>query len=117
MKDDEEKSLYIDCSKFTKLSAVLRLYNLKVENEWSHKSFMVLLSLLKDMLLKDNELPNYIYDAKKILCSIGLNYERIHACLNDCILYRKDYAGLESCLVCEVDRYKKSKNKILAKEL
>jgi len=90
LKDDAEKNLYVGCSKFTKLSAVLRLYNLKAENQWSDKSFTVLLSLLKDMLPEANELPDHTYNAKKILCSIGLNYERIHAYTNDCILYRKD---------------------------
>jgi len=57
------------------------------------------------------------YDAKKILCSIGINYEMIHACPNDCILYIKDYEDLERCPVCEVDRYKTNKNKIPAKVL
>ena len=48
---------------------------------------------------------------------MGLNYERIHTCPNDCILYRKDYVGLESCPICEMDKHKKSKNKISAKVL
>ena len=56
LKDDTKEPLYIDCSKFTKLSTVLRLYNLKVENGWSDKSFTALLNLLKDMLSEANEL-------------------------------------------------------------
>ena len=48
---------------------------------------------------------------------MDMNYERIHACPNDCILYRKDYEGLERCSVYEVDRYKKNKKKIPAKVL
>ena len=116
-KDDADKSLYIGCSKFTKLSALLRLHNLKAGNWWSDKSFTNLLSLLKDMLHEANELPDRTYDAKKILCSIGMNYEMIHACLNDCILYRKNYDALERCLVCELDWFKKNKNKILANVL
>lgn len=110
LKSDAEKPLYASCSKFTRLSVVLRLYNLKAGNGWSDKSFTALLELLKDMLPKDNELPNRTYDANKILCSMGMNYERIHACPNDCILYRKDYEGSESCLVCSVSRYKLNKN-------
>jgi len=49
------------------------LYNLKVENGWSDKSFTILLNLLKDMLPENNELPDRTYDAKKILCPIGMN--------------------------------------------
>ena len=69
------------------------------------------------MLPEDNELLDHTYDVKKILCSIGMNYERIHASFNDCILYKKDYEGLERCLFCEVDRQKKNKNKIPANVL
>ena len=41
------------------------------------------------MLPEDNELPDRTYDAKKILCSIFMNYERIYANPNDCIFYKK----------------------------
>ena len=44
---------------------------------------------------------------KKFMCSIGMNYERIHACPNDCILYQKNYEGLKSCPVYDADQYKK----------
>ena len=65
-KDDAEKPLHVRCSKFTKLSTVLRLHNFKVGR--SDKSFMALLSLLKDMISEDNELSDRTYDAKMILC-------------------------------------------------
>ena len=55
---DAKKLLYKGCTKFTRLSAVLKLYNLKVGNGWSDKRFTKLLVLMKDMLPKDNVLPN-----------------------------------------------------------
>ena len=64
-----------------------------------------------------NELSDRTYDVKKILCSTCMKYERIYACSNYCILYRKDCEGLKRCPASEVDRYKKNKNKIPAKEL
>nr|GEY31511.1 hypothetical protein [Tanacetum cinerariifolium] len=59
---------------------------------------------------EDNELPVTTYHAKKLTCPIGLVVERIHACRNDCILYRKDYKDLHECLVCKASRYKHHKN-------
>ena len=53
---DAEKPLYNGCTKFTRLSAVLKLYNLKAGNGWSDKSFTELLALMKDMLPEDNVL-------------------------------------------------------------
>ncbi|KAI5402887.1 hypothetical protein KIW84_050473 [Lathyrus oleraceus] len=103
---DAEKPLYDGCTKFTRLSAVLKLYNLKAGNGWSDKSFTELLALLKDMLPEDNVLPNQTYETKKMLCSIGMSYDKIHACPNDCVLFRNEYASLNECPKCGVSRYK-----------
>ena len=43
LKNDGKTPLYVGCSKFTKLSAMLKLYNLKVGNGWSDQSFTALL--------------------------------------------------------------------------
>ena len=104
---DYEKPLYGGCIKFIRMSAVLKLYNIKAKNGWSDKSFIDLLTLLKDMLSEDNVLPNRNYEAKKMLCSIGISYERIYTCPNNCILFRNEYASLNECLKCNVSRYKK----------
>ena len=38
---------------------------------------------------------------------MGLEIEKIHACPNDCILYRgKEYEKLDACPVCHASRYK-----------
>ena len=42
-----------------------------------------------------------------MICPIGLEVEKIHACSNDCILYRGDeYKDLNACPKCEAPRYK-----------
>jgi len=87
--------LYVGSTKFIRLSTVLRLMNLKVANGWGDKSFIELLELLNEMLPKGNTLPTRNYDAKKILCPMGMEYKRIHACPNDCIVYRKEFEGLK----------------------
>jgi len=115
LKNNAKKLLYVS-SKFTNLSAVLRLYNLKVENGWSDKSFTSLLKLLKDMLSWKNELSDRMYEPKKIMRSMRMNYEEVHACPNDCILYQKDYEHLEKCPVCGRSRYK-TNDKSMAKVL
>ena len=57
---------------------------MKAMNGWTDKSFTELLQLLKDMLPEGNTLPNRNYEAKKILCPMGMEYRKIHSCLNDC---------------------------------
>ena len=94
---DKDKLLYSECTNFTRLSAVLKLFNLKANNGWTDKSFTELLELLTEMLPEGNVMPSRYYEAKKILCPMGLEYEKIHACPNDCILYRKEYEKYNHC--------------------
>ncbi|XP_031131782.1 uncharacterized protein LOC116033164 [Ipomoea triloba] len=101
------KPLFSGCSKFTKLSSMLKLYNLKAKNRWSDKSFTELLKLLKDMLPDDNKLHCSTYEAKKMLCPLSMDIERIHACPNNCILYWKQYKDLHVCSKCGASRYKR----------
>ncbi|CAL8156901.1 unnamed protein product [Prunus armeniaca] len=42
-----------------------------------------------------------------------MSYEKIHACPNDCILYRKDYEDSTNCPTCGVSRWKEGKDSIL----
>ncbi|KAL5169879.1 hypothetical protein HKD37_11G031682 [Glycine soja] len=89
LQTDSKKPLYLRCkNSLTLLSAVLSLVNVKARYEWSDKSFSSLLQVVHDMLPKENTLPKNYYQAKKILCPMGMEYQKIHACPNDCILYQ-----------------------------
>jgi hypothetical protein len=37
---------------------------------------------------------------------LSMEVERIHACPNDCILYRKEYSDMNRCPKCKTSRYK-----------
>jgi hypothetical protein len=45
---------------------------------------------MKKKLSKDNELPDSTCEAKKVICPLGLEVQKINACINDCILYRSE---------------------------
>jgi hypothetical protein len=60
---------------------------------------------MNDLLPKANVLPRSKYEAKKIICLLGLEVEKIHACRNDCMLFRNEDAMLEECRVCGTSRY------------
>jgi hypothetical protein len=90
----------------TKLGTTLKLLQWKTETGLSEKGFEKLLKIMKKKLPKDNELPNSTYKAKKVLCPLGLEVQKIHACINDCILYHGDeYENLEACSVCTALQY------------
>jgi hypothetical protein len=104
--EDARKPLYPGCTSFTKLLATVKLYNLKVENGWSDTSLTQVLKLLREMLPKENTLPDFAYDAKNLIKSLGLDYEMIHAFQNDFILYRGKYESKDKCPTCGKYRWK-----------
>ncbi|KAA0062133.1 transposase [Cucumis melo var. makuwa] len=110
MFDDAKKPLYPGCKKFTKLSALVRSYNLKVRYGWSNTSFSELLSIISDLLPENNKIPTSLYEAKKTLGALGLSYQKIDACPNDCCLYRKEYANSTKFPKCGLSRWKINKN-------
>ena len=83
----------------------------KIANGVTDKGFEELLGIVKNMLPKGNELPSTIYKAKKIVCPLGLEVQKIHACPNDCILYRgEEYEKMDACPVCDAKWYKIRQN-------
>jgi hypothetical protein len=104
---DHAKLLYPTCQNDQKkLGTTLELLQWKAENGTSDKGFENLLKIVKKMLPKDNELPSSTYEAKKVVCPLGLEVHKIHACINDCILYRGEHEKLNACPVCGALRYK-----------
>ena len=52
------------------------------------------------MLPKENVQPQSTDAMKKFLKIFRFGYDVIHACKNDCILYRKQFDNMESCPRC-----------------
>jgi hypothetical protein len=93
----------------TLASGDLKLLQLKADHGWSNKSFKHLLDVLRDMLPEGNQIAESVYEANKIICPLGIEVEKIHACRNNCVLFRGVYADLDKCPKCGYDRYKRKK--------
>ncbi|XP_010484854.1 PREDICTED: uncharacterized protein LOC104763136 [Camelina sativa] len=61
--------------------------------------------MVHDMLPDDNVLPKSTNELTRFLKVFGFGYEVIHACKNDCILYRKQYENMETCPRCSSSRW------------
>ena len=71
------KNLFIPhCEKYSRVTGDMKLLQLKAAHGWTDKSFKALLLLLKDMLPEGNLLPDTVYEAKQIVCLVGLKIEK-----------------------------------------
>ena len=75
------------CTDYTILKFVIEMLNVKVMTNLSNKGPDMMLELLIKVLQKGNLVPRSTYEAKKILCDLGMSYKHIDACKNDCALF------------------------------
>lgn len=106
-----KEPLYPSCSKgITKLYAIMKLNSLKTQYGFLDNGVTAILELIKELLPEGNTLPTMFYDMKKIIEQVGMNYKTCDVCINDCILYWKEYANKVSCTNCNEPRYMTSFN-------
>lgn len=103
--EEAELPLYSG-STHTKMSATLMLFKAKARHSLSDKAFDDVLKIVHELLPLNNILPDGFYSSKKLFNAFDLGYEKIHACENDCCLFRKDLEHLETCPKCGSSRWK-----------
>jgi hypothetical protein len=64
-------------TQYMRLFVMMKLFLLKVSNEWGDYSFKDLLTLLKDILPQDNTILETVYETKQIICRLGLEVKKI----------------------------------------
>ena len=64
----------------------------------------MLLQLLNDALPNGVDLPNSYYEARKIIKGLDLDYVKIDACINDCMLFWNEHLKADNCVVCKSSR-------------
>jgi hypothetical protein len=107
---DNSHELYPGCNNYSKLCFLIRLLHIKLVGGWTDRSFDLLVDLLVDAV-PDIALPRNFHEAKKVVKSVVVWYTTIHACENDCILW-KEHENSNLCLKCKASRWK-SNNKSL----
>jgi hypothetical protein len=108
---EAKHQLYPGCTKFSRFSFVVKLLHMKSLYRISNSAFTAILKLLAEAFPDCNTLPKSYNEAKKFLKELGLGYESIHVCYNNCVLFRKGYAKHDNCPVCGLSRWKDPERK------
>ncbi|XP_042956354.1 uncharacterized protein LOC122292181 [Carya illinoinensis] len=104
---DARRPLYPSCTKFSKLSFIVKLLHIKSIGGWTVKSFDMVIKLLQEAF-PDALFPDSYNDARRLERGLGFSYEKIHVCPNDCALFWKENASYNECPKCGASRWEQS---------
>ncbi|GJS26577.1 zinc finger, PHD-type containing protein [Tanacetum coccineum] len=103
--------LYPGCDYMTRLDFMAKFTYFKVKGKLTDSIFNEMLEFFQHVFptMKGYKLPPLYYVVKKTFKTIRLGCESIHACVNDCFLFRGDNnKDVHLCPVCKMSRWKDS---------
>lgn len=103
--EDAKRELYPGCARFSRFSFLVKLLHIKSFYRISNTAFSAVMKVLS-LAFPQCELPQSYNEAKNYLRELGLGYDSIHVCKNNCVLFRKEYAKNNDCPVCGASRWK-----------
>ncbi|XP_019256400.1 PREDICTED: uncharacterized protein LOC109234800 [Nicotiana attenuata] len=106
MIDSANQEVWPGCETYSQLSAVARLLHIKSEHHLSDRCFDDICQYVNEMIPPDNLMPNNFYETKKLMQEMNMPVEKIHSCINACMIYWGEDSELSHCKFCRHPRYK-----------
>ncbi|XP_074324381.1 uncharacterized protein LOC141661296 [Apium graveolens] len=110
MVNTASEPIYPNNANLTTLEFVMKLLHWKNKHNCSNNGFDDLLRLIGSVLPDDHKLPENYYTVRKMIKGLNMEYEKIDACENDCMLFYKEHSKKTKCDICKEDRYKVQKD-------
>jgi hypothetical protein len=76
-----------DGTELTILQAVTHLMGLKSKYNFSNQCYNNIVKLIIDIFPAKHNMPKDLYQSKKIVASLGMDYEKIDVCERSCMLF------------------------------
>jgi hypothetical protein len=97
-------------TKVTILVFVTRLMTIKSKFAFSNNCYKELLNLISDVLPENHKMPKDMYESKKLLSGLGMDYEKIDVYDNNYMLFWKETMSEKKCKVCGERRFVEVEN-------
>ncbi|XP_074342445.1 uncharacterized protein LOC141680006 [Apium graveolens] len=107
---DGKQPLYQGFIKFSRLGFIIRIYTLKCVHEITESAFTDLLELIKEAF-PEAHIPLSFKAVKNVIKDLGLDYQKIHASPNNCMLFWGENEKEEVCKACNASRWIVVENK------
>jgi hypothetical protein len=99
-----------DGTDVTVLQAVTRLMTMKSKYNFSNQCYNDMVKLIIDLIPMKHNMPKDLYQSKKIVAGLGMEYEKIDMCEKNCMLFWKEHRDATKCIHCDRSRYVKLRN-------
>jgi hypothetical protein len=87
------------------LAFMTHLTAIKSKFTLSNKCYKELLSLINNDLPSNHKMPKDMYQSKKLLSTLGIEYKKIDMCEDNCMLFYKEHKDEMKCLKCGKSRF------------
>jgi hypothetical protein len=99
-----------DGTDVTVLQAVTRLMAMKSKYNFSNQCYNDIVKLIIYLIPTKHNMPKDLYQSKKIVSGLSMNYEKIDVCEKNCMLFWKEHKNDTECMHCGRSRYVKVRN-------
>ncbi|XP_024013103.1 uncharacterized protein LOC112087314 [Eutrema salsugineum] len=107
MLDAAKNPLYAGCRDgHSPLSAATRMMGIKTDFNLSEECVDAIADFVKDILPENNLAPASYYEIEKLVRGLGLPYQMIDVCIDNCMLYWRETVDRSTCYFCRKPRYK-----------
>jgi hypothetical protein len=89
----------------TGLQALMHLMVMKLKYNFSNQCYNDIVKLIIDLILTKHNISKDLYQSKKIVAGLGINYENINVCKKKCILFWKEHKDDTECMHYGRSRY------------
>jgi hypothetical protein len=89
---------------------VMHLMGMKSKYNFSNQCYNDIMKLIIDLIPVKHNMPKDLYQSKKIIAFLGMNYEKIDVCERNCMLFWKEHKDDTECMHYGMSRYVKVVN-------
>jgi hypothetical protein len=96
-----------DVTDVTVLQDVTCLMGFKSKYNFSNQCYNIIVKLIVDLIPAKHNMAKNLYQCKKIVSSLAMDYEKMDACEKNCMLFWKEHTDDTECMHCGRSRYVK----------
>lgn len=113
MLDAGKQPLYEGCRDgHSALSSATRLMGIKTDYNLAEDCVDAIANFVKGILPEDNVAPGSYYEVQKLVAGVGLSYQVIDVCSDNCMIYWRADDQRTTCKFCGKPRYKDTSGRV-----